>query len=334
MGKLAASREILTDIVRFTPGIFVMEASIIFVPCWQIYRKSKLLPETREAIAEWQEKKLRTNGSLDSVSGVTPSSVGSQNSRRSEMYSMNALEMAIKSNPMPLLLFSALKDFSGENISFLSHIRDWKAAWNPQVARKHTGQRLEGGALRRHLFGLAVEIYCAFVSMRYSDFPVNLSSVDQKELEAMFDSAASAIAEPVGNSATPFGGFGKNADVESSATELITFDSVDSSMEDALGRSSHRLSTIKNLNLYDLRPRLRADFEVPDTFSPEVFDKVEMSIKYMVLTNTWPKFVAAGYANVGLTQPSRFGGSRFVFFGFLKKSGAQIEETVRKYPKL
>lgn len=36
---------------------------------------------------------------------------------------------------------------------------------------------------------------------------------------------------------------------------------------------------------------------VPCGFGPGVFDRAEESIKYMVLTNTWPKFVKAGCAN-------------------------------------
>jgi hypothetical protein len=36
---------------------------------------------------------------------------------------------------------------------------------------------------------------------------------------------------------------------------------------------------------------------VPEAFGPGSFDNAERSIKELVLTNTWPKFVNAGYAN-------------------------------------
>jgi len=37
---------------------------------------------------------------------------------------------------------------------------------------------------------------------------------------------------------------------------------------------------------------------VPQYFGPETFDRAEESIKYMVLTNTWPKFVNGGFAKM------------------------------------
>ena len=48
---------------------------------------------------------------------------------------MNALEKALQTNSTSLLLFAALKDFSGENISVLDRVRDWKADWSPSTDR-------------------------------------------------------------------------------------------------------------------------------------------------------------------------------------------------------
>ena len=39
-----------------------------------------------------------------------------------------------------------------------------------------------------------------------------------------------------------------------------------------------------------------ADIEIPDTFAEIIFDPAESEIKYLVLTNTWPKFVNTGRA--------------------------------------
>jgi hypothetical protein len=39
------------------------------------------------------------------------------------------------------------------------------------------------------------------------------------------------------------------------------------------------------------------DIEIPETFSEMVFDAAESEIKYLILTNTWPKLVNAGRAN-------------------------------------
>jgi hypothetical protein len=36
-------------------------------------------------------------------------------------------------------------------------------------------------------------------------------------------------------------------------------------------------------------PETAAD--IPDNFDEHIFDEAETSVKYMVITNTWPKFV-------------------------------------------
>lgn len=62
------------------------------------------------------------------------------------------------------------------------------------------------------------------------------------------------------------------------------------------GTDACRLDTLQGFNLLDLTPRLDQDVSVPADFGPNAFDLAEREIKYMVLTNTWPKFVGAGLA--------------------------------------
>lgn len=45
-----------------------------------------------------------------------------------------------------------------------------------------------------------------------------------------------------------------------------------------------------------------ATIEIPDSFNEMVFDAAEKEIKYLVLTNTWPKFVQVSRANSELSK--------------------------------
>ena len=285
-----------------------MEASVIFVPCWQVMKSHKLRKETLDILAEWESKNTKDKTSFDSSSTRARSAKtdNSAGSRRSEMYTMQALEKALKTNPAPLLLFASLKDFSGENISFLNHVREWKDAWNPPSLnrfRRANGPRaLEGEILRRRQFNLAVEIYSAFVSMQYSTFPINLSSAHHKELESMLDGPASNISAHVEeNSAIPFATWDAERGYEKDTTSILS-----STVSDDYSQPSvmSNLDSFRNLSLFTLGNRLPDDIPIPDSFGPGLFDNAEESIKYMVLTNTWPKFVAAGYATS--TQPTGF----------------------------
>jgi hypothetical protein len=42
--------------------------------------------------------------------------------------------------------------------------------------------------------------------------------------------------------------------------------------------------------------RLPATIAIPENFDQSIFDKAETSIMELVLTNTWAKFVRAGFA--------------------------------------
>ena len=216
---------------------------------------------------------------------------------------MQALEKTLNTNPTPLLLFAALKDFSGENISFLNHVHEWRAAWTPSSNSRYH-RRLEGEALRRHQFSLAVEIYLSFVSMQHSDFPINLSSAHLKELHAVFEISAATINTTVPNNVTlPLNKKGSRPfdDEHGSDTMLVSITALpthrDTDLIDTCNTFGMNARSVDKLSLLDLKPRLPPSTPIPDAFGIGVFDRAEESIKYMVLTNTWPRFVDAGYAN-------------------------------------
>ena len=296
-----------------------MEASVIFIPCWQILKTRTLRKETLEILAEWEHKHQKSGSTIGSDSRLPVDSVisskattsSSQRQAKGEMYNMNALETALNTNPTPLLLFAALKDFSGENICFLNHVHDWKASWNPSsrsrylLANQHHSP-LEDEALRLRQFSVAVEIYSSFVSMQYSDFPINLGSAHLKKLNSMFAGPAATInATVTHNPATPFNrkrSSNRPWDAEhGSEKELVTMTSTtvdDNDNDDTFSTSqSNHLTSVRKFSLMTLQPRLPSSVPIPEVFGPDVFDDAEHSIKYMVLTNTWPRFVAAGYAD-------------------------------------
>ena len=303
---------------RFVPGIAIMEASVVFVPCWQILKGRKLQRETLEILAEW-ENKHQSGASIGSDSTKAPHghvhltksiSTRSTGSRRGEMYTMNALEKALQTNSRPLLVFASLKDFSGENICFLNHIRDWKAAWYPPIYRfalssKPSTRKIDGEALQRQQFNSAVQIFASFVSEKYSKFPLNLSSHQRKSMEAVFENAASLISTHIqDNSATPFDfqwDLRRSDDGESGPEKdgiSVTSTCLNNSSDEITAPTGRdRLSGTMGIPLVNMEQHLPADVTVPETFGPEIFDEAVESVKYMVLTNTWPKFVAAGYAN-------------------------------------
>lgn len=301
---------------RFSASIIIMQASIVFVPFFQVFKNRRLETETREIIAEWEEKH-KSNLSLATGStkarpysrfSARQSVKSTASTRHGEMYTMSALEKTLKLNPTPLLMFSALKDFSGENISFLIHVREWKAKWasatpKSTLKRKQVPPKPYDQTLIRHQFQQAVGIYASFVSLKYSEFPINISSAHLRDLEAMFEQYAALVcAEPVANAATLFENYWSSTvseDLESSPGKdqlsVVSTVVADDGKEN-FNRDSDGSSQLQHLKMANVGERLPASIGIPDTFDETVFDKAELSIKELVLTNTWAKFVKAGFA--------------------------------------
>lgn len=271
---------------------------------------------------------------------------------------MQALESCVRTNPQRLLLFAALKDFSGENISFLTKILEWRRDWLPSSPTKSSGflRRLSvcevnDKSIQRQQFKRAVDIYASYVSLRYSNYPINLSHTHLKELEAVFEGAAitiygNSLDDSDSNSATPFDNFdgsiwserrtnSSEKDLEANTPRLDGMSTLPLSKTCTSG-GNNTIDTIfkigeynpanhhKVLKAYDVNNA--AAEQLPDyipvhpDFGPNIFNHAEESIKYMVLTNTWHKFVNNGYDTTEKKAKGTFLETIESFWGTLNSS--------------
>lgn len=294
-------------------SIFFMEIITLGFPIVGIFKAQSLQRETLDAIAEWEKRQA-----LNDVDGIVAAEeplkshsiysdtysktttlksdgdfiVNSLEPSKSAMLTMTALENALRINAAPLLEFAALKDFSGENISFLTHVADWRRYWfTPKASiAEH----------RRQQFIAATHIYARCISLEFSEFPINISSREMKRLYNIFNSTAVALyrtkrgslSSETSDSVTPFENLQPDdaSTVESHVPPSPTGSTFGLKDLDSLGRAN--LRAVSRLDaLYS--DEKYADIEIPDTFAEVIFDPAENEIKYLVLTNTWPKFVNA-----------------------------------------
>ncbi|KAJ0417549.1 hypothetical protein BJY00DRAFT_315841 [Aspergillus carlsbadensis] len=268
-------------------SILVIEVFTIFLPCWEVMRHNSLRQETLDAIAQWEKRTKGAGGDEKSLGSTatmvesmmsgwksTNGSVKTTNSSRESILNMSALEYVLDRNPTPLQKFSALHDFSGENVAFLTSVAEWKTIV-PQALRDGPGEKdaLAKDAIRDS-FNQALYIYAEFISVRHAEFPVNISSQDLRKLESIFEGPAKILygAETGQGEADPATPFNK---------ATFDFNSEPSPTYSEFSQSS--VSAIKD----------RAQYcgDIPESFTAGVFDDAENSIKYLVLTNTWPKFI-------------------------------------------
>jgi hypothetical protein len=222
----------------------IWEVFTVFLPAsqviWAKILKKKHSPWTSP---EW-EATSQSAIHLQTFERKSADRYGVRNSTNHRILTMGALERVLENNPSPLQDFSALNDFSGENIAFLTRMATWRANFDLEDIRRS--------------FNEALDIYIDLVSPIDAQFPINLPFQQFNTLERIFgEPARSVCGEAGGNMVTPFA----NPDQRSQGS----------------------------------RDHLAREYmgEIPDGFSNTVYDDAQHQIKYLVLTNTWPRFVAS-----------------------------------------
>ncbi|VUC38048.1 unnamed protein product [Clonostachys rosea] len=250
-------------------SIVMFEIFTVFVPVYQVIKLQMQCRKAAASHAQWETSSQATAMGLSHLfrqlrkeSAIAMEAEPMMDHLLSEEMSdrvstMGALEYVLRANPTPLQNFSALNDFSGENIAFLSRVASWKSAYCDAIQ----GQR------ELEAYNAALQIYTDFISPRHAEFPLNLSATELKCLEDIFEEPARSLCgEPTVHSATPF-------DIEQPP-----------SLSSLPGSSSGESCGAQE-------GRARYMGEIPRGFSNSVFDTTHSNILYLVLTNTWPRFI-------------------------------------------
>ncbi|GLA10315.1 hypothetical protein AnigIFM60653_002627 [Aspergillus niger] len=199
-------------------------------------------------------------------------SLGSSSSSRDSIFTKRALECVLARNPAPLQDSSAHRDFPGENIAFLTRVAEWKSSLPHAVWDSRISDYGDLTDLIREQFHRALCIYTTFISDRHAQLPINISSQERKELKNVFEGPAGLL-------------FGDGR----SANPAVPFDAPGYAPTPLASPIASMKAEAGSL-VADNGP-VQSWGEIPQTFSATVFDRAEESIKYLVLTNTWPKFV-------------------------------------------
>lgn len=181
--------------------------------------------------------------------------------------SMQALEFSIENSIEPLITWAAAREFTAENTIFLREVRNFKKKWS-SLKTVTTAQR-------RQMFNDASLIYFTLVNPFTAETPINIEYKIFKTLQNTF-------------SDVEFDPYMPRSKTPEALKSPVMRENVVCPWEDTLSRpasieSSH--STSSNAS--------GSKCIVPSDFTDEVFDAAFESIKYLVFTNTWPRYVDA-----------------------------------------
>jgi hypothetical protein len=191
----------------------------------------------------------------------------STHARDPSEYSLAALDRALKDDTSRRRLeeFAATRDFTGENIAFLERVGGWKEEWKA-LSQADTDAQPSPAAFGS-LFGDAERIFRSLVHREMSRFPVNLDDDIYLALDGVFGGP-----DVVVHGCSSVHGFDGLSSPEAMIAPFA---------DDVDGEEGRLPASPKRDSLKVPVPK------TPSSFECGIFDKAELEVKQMVLTNTW-----------------------------------------------
>lgn len=305
------------------PGIIVMQFATIFFPIFEIYEHRRSIHKRADSFSSSDTTSWSASFIAEKVNQLRPKSSATElleelNSTVGRLYSIGALERALLVNPEPLLQYAARQDFTAENIVFLTQVRDWRQAWQSAPRNPSTDLITEDAQIR--LFRMAIEIFATSVDEKTADFPINIEGHMRKDLAAVLGptvlNGLSGFPARNGSngsygtelhgvpSMVPVAPWAEQKQASVSVTTTISastfsppstpntaYRSISTSTTTASKTAHGEPKPYRLEDRPDISPKSNGrGLDIPG-FDEHVFDDAEASIKYLVLTNTWRKFV-------------------------------------------
>ncbi|CAF9923319.1 MAG: hypothetical protein ALECFALPRED_002357 [Alectoria fallacina] len=276
----------------FIPGLMMMELVTLIFPIVQILKNKNAARETQEILAEFDAKKLHsqpsTNGSL---------ATHSTGSKRGKMFSMESLDECLTTNCDGLQVYASCMELNGENIIFLTKVLGFQRKWALDFSKIRDSARARMG-----MFRAALSIYVTLVHSDTASYPINIESPIYAKLESIFGAATKLVASrrnsespstPI-SAVTPWDEPQQEPLIESPMLESPgeTYPLRNMSLSTPPARRSIDNDSREHIISLDNDPQdFLAGFHIPAEFGEHVFDAAFKSIKYMVWSETWQRYL-------------------------------------------
>ena len=291
-----------------------MELVTLIFPIVAIMKHEKSARQTKEALAAFDFKQAETG----SKSLLTRSTISK---RSGPMFSSESLDECLHGTYNGLQIYASCEEFNGENIMFLVRVLSFKNTFSSTMATpNHDPSRV-----RTSLFRTALSIFISLVHTETAAYPINIESPIYAKLDALFGAATTLVASThrtsnrrsnsttctsPGKSAVAPWGEPVTAPISPTTMNeheqgLIPDDDGDEDLQmhammpttrpsSSLNSSEHIISAVSasasGHERHDPNDPL-ASFRVPVEFNEGVFDDAYRSIRHMVWTETWQRFM-------------------------------------------
>ncbi|KAF2008918.1 hypothetical protein BU24DRAFT_497519 [Aaosphaeria arxii CBS 175.79] len=252
----------------FMPSLIVCQQVLIVIPLREAFRTTSRRSSissttTAESLASTESSWSKRSPQIIISKELKPKA------------SMQALEFSIEHSIEPLISWAASREFTAENTIFLREVRNFKKKWS-ELRTVTTAQR-------RQMFTEASLIFFTLINPFTAETPINIEYKIFRTLQRTF---ANVEYDPY-----------MPGDPGTSPQSPTPRENVVCPWEDVLNRPTSYSSTNSASSSASTKSI------VPSEFTDEIFDAAFESIKYLVFTNTWPRYVEAELAKDIVPSP-------------------------------
>ncbi len=251
----------------YNPGICVMQGIALFFPLYEVFRAHR--SQIKSGFAS--EKTVQPSADADIESQI-----------KGNKHSMRAFEEALRNSSSELLEYACTREFTGENIIFLNSVREFKTNWSSSLINGESSEV----ELKQKFFSIATDIFDRCVSLETAQFAIN---IDGHTYHKLMDTFGRDIV-PSSSAITPFADRWSVATIAALTRTSDKYTTNNKPVRPLPVPNSNSLTGYQGHTSSDFILSTRAN-AVPDGFDINVFDDAESSVKNMVFTNTWARYV-------------------------------------------
>ncbi|KAF1980305.1 hypothetical protein BU23DRAFT_522344 [Bimuria novae-zelandiae CBS 107.79] len=248
-----------------------------FIPTLVVCQQVLILIPLRDAGKSRSTERASSSPETDTISLASTASNDPEKSPRFVLSkelkpktSMQALESCIENDIESLIEWTASREFTAENTVFIREVRNFKRKWS--------SLRTITTAQRRQMHTEASLIFFTLVNPFTAETPINIEYKIFKKLQEQFEGMEYDPYMPT-RSTTPTDPMSPSERENVVCPWENTLNRPASIDSNTSGTSVSSTSSTKSL--------------VPSQFTEDVFDPAYESIKYLVFTNSWPRFLDA-----------------------------------------
>ena len=309
--------------------MMTMQIVTLGFPIYQIISHKRQAQERIRALEEFDQKRLNPfeDSSTEGSASIKPRS--SHSKRSGKMYSMESLDKCLASNGYELeslQQYASSMELNGENIIFLTRVLAFVQQCR-QTFENTCNSSSDFRRARKTMFRVALNIFMTLVHTRTAGYPINIEHAIYQRLEAIFGPATAVVAtQEISRTSTitsdsdvtpwdeqPAPDYFNKGFSAVSEQHLYPMRSLSSSgpmsprsprSPGVLRASRHRSESSECIVTPE--PNVDADtpgeqeepssdplqgINIPSDFDEKVFDAAFKSIRYMVWTETWQRYM-------------------------------------------